>query len=77
MQEDVRDAISRQVAMVAQLRHIVTELAATRSPAAQKAAHLRVMVSEHGALKLPTSEMISCSSTYLDKAVPGRGAVSL
>lgn len=36
--------------MVAQLRHIVAELAATRRPAAQKAAHLRAMVSEHGAL---------------------------
>ena len=45
----MREAISQQVAMVAQLRHIVSELAATRRPAAQKAAHLRALVSEHGA----------------------------
>ena len=46
-QEDTQVAISQQVGLVAQLKHIVSELS-SRRPAAQKTMLLQAMLAENG-----------------------------
>ena len=48
-QEDTQVAISAQVGLVAQLKHIVSELS-SRRPAAQKTMLLQAMLAANGAL---------------------------